>query len=139
MVNAERTYVDPSALRRLYIHDQHSRSFCAWIGRVRGSLPLTLHGKAELVNSIALAVFRRDITAAVAEGGKTPIFREDCLTRSVPGEWYIRTVRGAVARFDRIAYCSARERKGHFGYWAVQPPSTGSTVPVTSPLAGDAR
>ena len=68
MASAEKVYVDPSALRRLYIHDQHSRAFCGWIARIRGALPLTLHGKAEIVNSIGLAVFRRDITPAMAEG-----------------------------------------------------------------------
>ncbi len=61
MASAEETYVDPSALRRLYIHDDHSRAFCAWRARVGGSLPITLHGRAELVNSIALALFRRAI------------------------------------------------------------------------------
>jgi hypothetical protein len=68
VASADKTYVDPSALRRLYVHDQRSRAFCAWIARMRGALPLTLHGKAEIVNSIELAVFRRDITAAIAEG-----------------------------------------------------------------------
>ncbi len=29
---------------------------------------MTLHGKAEIINSIELAVFRRNITAAIAEG-----------------------------------------------------------------------
>lgn len=71
MTSADRTYVDPSALRRLYIHDPRSRAFCAWRARVRGPLPLTLHGKAELINSIELAVFRRDITPAVAHGALT--------------------------------------------------------------------
>jgi predicted nucleic acid-binding protein len=62
VASAEQTYVDPSALRRLYVHDDVSRAFCAWRGRLPGSLPLTLFGRAELVNSIALAVFRKDIT-----------------------------------------------------------------------------
>lgn len=68
MASADKTYVDPSALRRLYIHDARSRGFCAWRARLRGALPLTRHGRAEIVNSIALAVFRRDITSGVAEG-----------------------------------------------------------------------
>lgn len=62
MASADRIYVDPSALRCLYVHDQRSRSFCAWRGRARGALPLTPFGRVELVNSIALAVFRRDIS-----------------------------------------------------------------------------
>ncbi|MBN1606123.1 MAG: type II toxin-antitoxin system VapC family toxin [Polyangiaceae bacterium] len=61
MANADQTYVDPSALRRLYVHDDRSRGFCAWRARTRGSLPLTRHGRSELVNGICLAVFRGDI------------------------------------------------------------------------------
>jgi predicted nucleic acid-binding protein len=67
VASADKTYVDPSALRRLYVHDDHSRAFSAWRARLGGSLPLTLHGRAELVNSIALAVFRRDISAEAAQ------------------------------------------------------------------------
>lgn len=67
VASAETTYVDPSALRRLYVHDQQSRAFCAWRTRLAGSLPLTLHGRAELVNSITLALFRKDITADTCE------------------------------------------------------------------------
>jgi predicted nucleic acid-binding protein len=65
---AGRTYVDPSALRSLYLHDDRSRRFCAFRSRLAGALPLTRHGRAELVNAIALAVFRRDIGEDVAEG-----------------------------------------------------------------------
>ena len=67
MASADKTYVDPSALRRLYVHDARSRAFCTWFGRTRGALPLTLHGKAELINSIELAVFRGDIAVDLAE------------------------------------------------------------------------
>jgi len=56
VASAEKTYIDPSALRRLYVHDRHSRAFCAWMARLRGPAPLTLHGKAELVNSVQLAL-----------------------------------------------------------------------------------
>jgi predicted nucleic acid-binding protein len=68
VASADKTYVDPSALRRLYVHDDRSRAFCAWRSRLGGSLPLTLHGRAELVNSIALAVFRGDIPAEAGQG-----------------------------------------------------------------------
>ena len=73
MVSADKTYVDPSALRRLYVHDNSSRAFCAWRSRLGGSLPITLHGRAELVNSIALAVFRRDISAEAGQGALADI------------------------------------------------------------------
>lgn len=68
MPTAEKTYVDPSALRRLYVHDDRSRAFCTWRARLGGSLPLTLHGRAELVNSIGLAVFRRDLSPEAGRG-----------------------------------------------------------------------
>lgn len=61
VASAEDCYVDPSALRRLYVHDAQSRAFAAWRGRAKGSLPTTLHGRAELINSIMLALFRRDL------------------------------------------------------------------------------
>ncbi|HEY7370875.1 MAG TPA: type II toxin-antitoxin system VapC family toxin [Polyangia bacterium] len=67
MATADETYIDPSALRCLYIHDSRSRVFCAWRSRVRGGLPLTPFGRAELVNSIALAVFRKDISSEVGD------------------------------------------------------------------------
>jgi hypothetical protein len=73
VVSAEKTYVDPSALRRLYIHDEQSRAFCAWRAGLGGSLPLTLHGRAELVNSIALAVFRHDISSEAGEAALADI------------------------------------------------------------------
>ena len=67
VASAEKTYVDPSALRRIYIHDHRSRGFCTWRARLGGTLPLTRHGRAELVNSICLAVFRADINRAEGE------------------------------------------------------------------------
>ena len=67
MASAKKTYVDPSALRRLYLHDTQSRAFCTWSARVAGALTITLHGRAELVNSIVLAVFCRDISKIAAD------------------------------------------------------------------------
>lgn len=68
MAIAEPVYVDPSALRCLYVHETRSRAFCAWRNRHGGALPITLFGRAEIENSVALAVFRRDITTAAAQG-----------------------------------------------------------------------
>jgi hypothetical protein len=61
VANADDIYVDPSALRCLYVHDHRSRAFCAWRARLGGSISITSHGRAELGNSIMLAVFRKDI------------------------------------------------------------------------------
>ena len=68
MASADRTYVDPSALRRQYVHDERSRAFCAWRARLGGALPITRHGRAELVNSVCLAEFRREVGQADARG-----------------------------------------------------------------------
>lgn len=66
MASAERTYVDPSALRSLYIHDDRSARFCGWRKRIGGVLPITRFGRAEIVNSVHLAVHRGLITEEVA-------------------------------------------------------------------------
>lgn len=58
MASADKIYVDPSALRSLYLHDDRSVAFCAWRRRVKGGLPITRFGRAELVNSFSLAVHR---------------------------------------------------------------------------------
>jgi predicted nucleic acid-binding protein len=73
VASAEKTYVDPSALRRLYVHDDRSRTFCAWRARLGGALPLTLHGRAELINSISLAIFRGDITSQEGESARSDL------------------------------------------------------------------
>jgi len=65
---AEPIYVDPSALRCLYVHEARSHAFCAWRNRHGAALPITLFGRAEIENSVALAVFRRDMTAAAGQG-----------------------------------------------------------------------
>ncbi len=66
MTTADTVYIDPSALRCLYLHDSSSKRFSAWRAKLVGPLVLTRHSYAELVNSIALGVFRGDISADVA-------------------------------------------------------------------------
>jgi hypothetical protein len=63
-MTAEKYYVDSSALRRLYVHDAHSAAMAAWRFNNSGLLGLTRFGRVELINSIAAAVFRRDILEA---------------------------------------------------------------------------
>jgi predicted nucleic acid-binding protein len=63
VAGAEATYVDPSALLTLYIHQRESATMNAWRARSRGALAITQHGRAEIVNGICLAAFRGDITA----------------------------------------------------------------------------
>ena len=58
MASAESFYVDVSALRSAYVHDDRSKRFCGWRSRRRMPLVITRHGRAELTNSILLGVFR---------------------------------------------------------------------------------
>ncbi len=60
-MNPEPIYIDPSALRSLYLHDSRSFAMARWRQRHRGALPVTHFGRAELMNAFALALFRRDI------------------------------------------------------------------------------
>jgi hypothetical protein len=81
--SAERIYVDPSALRSMYLHDDRSPRFCSWRKRVGGSLPITRFGRAELVNSLHLAVHRGLVEAgdaAVAAGDLDADLQEGRLT-----------------------------------------------------------
>lgn len=58
MATVEKIYCDPSALLKLYLHEPASRAMATWRAKVRGPLAVTHHGRAELVNGIALALHR---------------------------------------------------------------------------------
>jgi hypothetical protein len=62
VASAERTYADPSALLKLYVHEPGSAAMSAWRARTRGALPVTPHGRLEIVNGICLATFRKVIS-----------------------------------------------------------------------------
>ena len=62
MASANRTYADPSALLKLYIHEPASAAMSAWRSRTKGALPVTPHGRLEIVNGICLAGFRKIIS-----------------------------------------------------------------------------
>lgn len=77
MATAERTYVDPSALLKLYLHEPQSAAMNTWRIRAKGALPLTPHGQLEIVNGLGLAVFRRAISADALHDAMAS-FDEDC-------------------------------------------------------------
>jgi predicted nucleic acid-binding protein len=58
VATADKTYVDQSALLKLYINEPQSRVMAAWRARVDGSLAVTHHGRVELTNALALAAHR---------------------------------------------------------------------------------
>lgn len=62
---ADNTYVDPSALLKLYLHEPESRSMAAWRARWRSALGVTLFGRVEVMNGIGLALARKFIPRPV--------------------------------------------------------------------------
>ena len=63
MATAERTYADPSALLKLYVHEPESAAMSVWRRRINGALPITGHGRLEIINGICLAAFRKAMSA----------------------------------------------------------------------------
>ena len=63
MATAERTYADPSALLKLYVHEPESAAMSEWRRRINGALPITEHGRLEIINGICLAAFRKAMSA----------------------------------------------------------------------------
>lgn len=58
-MTADEVYVDPSALASLFVHDAHSRTMATWRKRVRGPLPVTHHGRTQIINAICRVAFRK--------------------------------------------------------------------------------
>ena len=56
-MTAEVIYADPSALAGLYVHQERSRQMNAWRARVPGMLPVTHHGRTEIINAICRLAF----------------------------------------------------------------------------------
>ena len=56
-MTAEEVYVDPSALCRLYLNQPGLREISDWRQRMSGSLPVTHHGRTEIINGICRAAF----------------------------------------------------------------------------------
>jgi len=73
---AKTTYVDPSALLKLYIHQPESAEMSTWRARAKGALAVTHHGRVEVINGICLAAYRRYITAEAMKDAMAS-FHED--------------------------------------------------------------
>jgi predicted nucleic acid-binding protein len=63
-VSVEPPYFDTSALRPLFIHEERSQRVSRYLRRHRAVIRITRFGYAELINSMACAVFRQDISPA---------------------------------------------------------------------------
>jgi len=56
-MTAEDVYIDPSALARLYIHQEGSRELALWRAKHRKALIVTHHGRTEIINAICRTAF----------------------------------------------------------------------------------
>ena len=63
-MSVEPPYFDTSALRPLFIHEERSQRVSRYLRRHRAAIRITRFGYAELINSIACAVFHEDISPA---------------------------------------------------------------------------
>jgi predicted nucleic acid-binding protein len=63
--SAENTYVDPSALLKLYLHEPESRPMAAWRAGARRPLAVSLFARVEVVNGIGLALARKFISRPI--------------------------------------------------------------------------
>ena len=70
---AERVYVDPSALLKLYLHEPGSAAMSQWRARARGPLTVSRHGRLELVNGLCLAAFRGYLTGEALRDALTSL------------------------------------------------------------------
>lgn len=57
MAIAEEIYIDPSALTKLYFHEQGSKELSAWRRKTAGALLVTHHGRTEVINALCLGSF----------------------------------------------------------------------------------
>ena len=63
-MSVEPPYFDTSALRPLFIHEERSERLSRYVRRHRTVIRITRFGYAELINSMACALFREDISRA---------------------------------------------------------------------------
>ena len=57
MAIVDQTYVDPSALAKLYLHEKGSREVATWRRKNEGPIIVTHHGRTELINAICISSF----------------------------------------------------------------------------------
>jgi hypothetical protein len=66
VATAEQTYVEPSALSLLYIHQEGSRQMAHWRAITGGTLFVTHYGRVEVTNAICRAAFLGNLDEAGA-------------------------------------------------------------------------
>lgn len=94
-------YADPSALLKLYLHEPESRAMAMWRAKVAGPLPVTHHGRVELINGLALAAHRGFLPAAAFEAALTALDDDFEQGRYTPADLLWRAVLKRAADLSR--------------------------------------
>ena len=76
-MTVERCYSDSSALRYLYVHGSKSTAMASWRFKRPGPLRITRFGRAEMINAIVTAFFRKELVSAQLETVFSDL-AEDC-------------------------------------------------------------
>ena len=101
MAAADKIYVDPSALLKLYLKEPESRAMTAWRAKAAGSLIVTHHGRVELINGIGLALHRGIITEATSEAALAALDDDFAQGRYVPADVLWRATLKRAAELSR--------------------------------------
>ncbi len=101
-MTADRVYVDPSALTRLYLHCAGSREMAAWRARVDGPLPVTHHGRTEIINALCRARFLGHLDAAGCAEALSDFDEDLVLGRVVQADILWRAALDRAAELSRV-------------------------------------
>jgi predicted nucleic acid-binding protein len=83
---AKGVYADPSALLKLYLKEPESRAMTAWRAKHGLPLPVTHHGRVELINGIGLATYRGFITEPTSEAALDALDDDFAQGRYIPAD-----------------------------------------------------
>lgn len=94
-------YVDPSALLKLYLHEPQSAAMSAWRRRNPETLTLTHHGRAEIINGLCLAAFRKQISTQALSDALASFDEDFAENRYAPADVLWRSTLKKAADLSR--------------------------------------
>ncbi len=98
---ANTIYADPSALLKLYLHEPESQCMAAWRSKARSPLPVTHHGRVELVNGIALAAHRSLISESSFDAALAALDDDFAQGRYIQADLLWRSALNRAAKLSR--------------------------------------
>jgi predicted nucleic acid-binding protein len=101
-MKAKAVYVDPSALLKLYLKEPESRAMAAWRAKHAAPLPVTHHGRVELVNGIGLALSRGFIGEPTFDAALAAMDDDFLLGRYIQADILWRATLRRAGEFSRI-------------------------------------